>query len=147
MHSIKITVFVCVIFLVSEAKELPKEIKDMVMMMTEDCRKNNGLPDAEMTKILEGKLSETKPAKCTLTCLLKQFHMAKTNDRFLEVDCEAANSMAAMSGTDKTKLDKGKEICDICKAPREADECEFSGTFVKCVLKEATARGIKLNDM
>lgn len=45
----------------------------MVMMFTEDCRKTHKATDEDVKILMGGKIPETKSAKCTMACAMKQF--------------------------------------------------------------------------
>lgn len=47
----------------------------MFMMFTEECRKTHKGTEEEMNKIMSGEIVETKTAKCTMTCVMRQFKM------------------------------------------------------------------------
>lgn len=53
------------------------EEKQMLMMFTEDCRKEYKVTDEEMDELIEGKIPENHGVKCVITCTMKQFHVVK----------------------------------------------------------------------
>lgn len=59
------------------SKNITEEEKEMFMMFTEDCRKANNPTDDEMNNIMAGKVPETDPAKCTMTCVMKQYKIVR----------------------------------------------------------------------
>lgn len=51
------------------------EEKEMVMMVTKDCRESNKVPDEEMKKAFEGEIPTSRNAKCAMACVMKQFNV------------------------------------------------------------------------
>lgn len=52
---------------------MSQEDKDMVMAITESCRKTHKVPDEEMNGCFEGKIPTSPNAKCAMACVLLEF--------------------------------------------------------------------------
>lgn len=49
------------------------EEKEMIMKFIEECRQIHEATDDDMNHMLSGNVPETRNAKCTLACAMKQF--------------------------------------------------------------------------
>lgn len=114
------------------------------MMFTEECRKTHKATDDDMKLIMEGKIPESKEAKCTMTCTIKQFKMviifhsqriedfamnicfelnqAEEKDGQLQFNVENMVKMAEANGISKEKCAILEDVANKCKAPKTEDE-------------------------
>lgn len=61
---------------------MDEEKKEMVMMLIEECRQIHEANDDDMHHMLSGNVPETRSAKCTLACAMKQFKFVKQKSIF-----------------------------------------------------------------
>ncbi|XP_055303652.1 general odorant-binding protein 19d-like [Sitodiplosis mosellana] len=150
MNSIKLLGLIFAVFviaLVTDGAEPTKEQKEMCMAISEDCRKSNGATEEDGNNLCSGKMPETKTAKCTASCVMKQFKLAKKNGANLEADCDVMAQLAEAKGANATTIAAIKDICGKCKAPGTPDDCEFSAMIATCIKKECEARGITVDSI
>lgn len=62
------------------------EEKQMLMALTEDCRKKNNATEEDMNDIFEGKMTISKAAKCTGTCAMQQYNLVMMTKQILVMD-------------------------------------------------------------
>lgn len=112
-------------------------------MFTEDCRKTNKATDEDMNLVMDGKIPESKEAKCTMTCTMKQFKMVKNmkmvyfieNSNFwfesnqadekdgkLELNVPNLVKMAEANGLSQENCTIVEEVGNKCKSPLVADQ-------------------------
>ncbi|XP_031626228.1 uncharacterized protein LOC116342670 [Contarinia nasturtii] len=145
MYFIKVIGIIIVAIAVVRALKLRPEDRDMFMMFSEECRKTHKPTEADMKKLMDGEILGTKPVKCTMTCVLKQFKLIKEEGGKQTLDVDNVMKLADMKGLSKGDLEKIREISEICKSPSITDECDFGAEVGKCASKESKERGIENN--
>lgn len=123
----------------------------MFMAFTEDCRKSSNATDADMNEILEGNVPTSQGAKCTITCVMKQFkivsnltkiskiksrkeifrflivfhlYLAQVNENEgkLELAVDTIVKLSEANGADSKKVDLIRTVAEKCKSPAVTDE-------------------------
>nr|QIJ45751.1 odorant binding protein [Glyphodes pyloalis] len=143
----KIILMSC-IFAVSQAGRTPLEIRQFMLAQSMDCTKENSLSSAELQKLLDHELPNTKSSNCFIACVFKKIGWMDDKGVY---NLEAAHKFADEEYVgDATKTENAKKLFDMCKfvndeKPADGEEgCDRSNILARCFIDNAPKMGFHI---
>lgn len=91
---------------------LPKEMRDQLIAIANDCKGKSGASDEDLSNMLKNVPSDTRGSKCLLSCIMLTAHSLDSNGK---LNKEGALALGmALAGNDPAKMKIAEEVVDSC---------------------------------
>ncbi|KAI7815522.1 odorant binding protein [Rhyzopertha dominica] len=126
------------------SEETLAEMMEKMITLAEECQKETGATQEDMTTLMQKKIPASHEGKCVISCMAKKTGVSTQDGH---ADIEATKKFFERIKTeDEGFYNKVIEMSEQCEkeVPYDEDHCISAINFAKCAKEKSAQKGIKL---